>query len=166
LLNSTEARTKEVVRFYQDILGRTPAAAEVTGWVADLQNGASETSVFEAFLDSAEFSGIRDNSDFVTALYQVVLNRQPDPASAANWIAALNAGTLSRAQLVVGIVNSNEAVLDTINLDYSAILERAPAAADTISLLPQLQSGSLTYSGLMASLLASQEYSQDALANR
>jgi hypothetical protein len=62
-----------LVLLYHDILGRTPSAGEVNGWVSALQGGMSRQAVASAFANSQEYS-----RDLVTQWYGTYLQRAPD----------------------------------------------------------------------------------------
>jgi hypothetical protein len=70
----------------------------------------------------------------VTALYQNVLGRAPDPAGLANWTGRLASGT-SRGGVLIGFSQSTEGIklfaptLRTF-LSYYAFLNTAPAQSE------------------------------------
>jgi hypothetical protein len=65
-----------------------------------------------AFIGSAEFTSKYganpSNGDFVTALYQTVLNRLPDAAGLAFWVDKLDAGAITRPDTLIGFSESAE----------------------------------------------------------
>jgi hypothetical protein len=100
-----------VARLYYATLNRAPDANGLVSWTTALQNG-SLTLEQEAgdFMASSEFQqkyGTLSNSDFVTLLYENVLNRQPESAGLAAWTNALASGT-TRADVVLGFSQSTE----------------------------------------------------------
>jgi len=78
----------------------------------DLSNG---------FISSAEFINLygadSSNKTFLTALYQNVLSRDPDPGGFNSWNDLLTSGTLDRADVLIGFSES----LENIALVGSAI---------------------------------------------
>ncbi|PKP67125.1 MAG: hypothetical protein CVT83_08845, partial [Alphaproteobacteria bacterium HGW-Alphaproteobacteria-5] len=76
-------------------------------------HGRSFLSVVAGFVGSREFQaryGATTDAQFVTLLYNNVLDRDPDPTGFANWTNALTQGTLSREQVVQGFSQSREFV--------------------------------------------------------
>ena len=130
-----------VIGFYQDVLGRSPAQAEVNAWVAFLlANPAFESASLMAhgFLDGQEYlSHAVTLTSHVTLLYNVFLGRAPDPPGLAGWVAHLQA---QFDTALPGFVNSSEfqrllpnlqdqvAVSAVVTRLYQQVLGRAPAA--------------------------------------
>jgi hypothetical protein len=77
-----------------------------------MQSGQSITTIAAGFVNSPEFIAdyqfASDPANFVTLLYANVLDRAPDAVGLANWTNSLNAGVLTRTQVVVGFSNSQE----------------------------------------------------------
>ena len=71
-----------VARFYELVLERTPAAAEVAGWANFLRANptpASASTMAHGFLDGQEYlSRPVTLASHVTLLYNVFLGRPPD----------------------------------------------------------------------------------------
>jgi hypothetical protein len=107
--------TDDVYRLYQATLDRDPDAAGLRSWTMALANGRDYSAVVAGFVDSAEFRarfGGLDDTGFVTLLYRNVLDRAPDAAGLAGWLAQL-AGGASRATVVAGFAQSAEFVAAT-----------------------------------------------------
>lgn len=102
----------DVVRAYQATLDRLPDAAGLAFWTSALESGAATTrQLVEAFVGSAEFGskyGATTNAAFVDLLYRNALDREADAAGAAFWVGGLDAGRVSRADVVQGFAASNE----------------------------------------------------------
>ena len=116
-------------------------------WVAALDSGTPLINITSGFVNSAEFQakyGALNNTQFVTLLYNNVLDREPDAQGLANWVNALNAGA-SRESVVNGFSESQEFQINTefdthafatVSLNgldfgqvfrvYQAALDRAP----------------------------------------
>jgi hypothetical protein len=100
----------DVYRLYLATLEREPDDAGLAGWAEALARGTPLNTVISGFIASPEFNlryGALDDADFVTLLYRNVLDRDPDPAGFAGWVAALDGGT-SRAVVVAGFSQSTE----------------------------------------------------------
>ena len=91
--------------------------------VAGVQSGTS----------AAESSG--GTKDLVTRMYQVTLGREPDPQGLSAWTKALDDGTLSAADLVLGFLgsqeylNSGKSNEEIVTDCYHAMLGREPDQA-------------------------------------
>ena len=107
----------EVARLYDTALGRLPDLPGLTGWTKYLENGTMTLlQEVNGFIGSAEFQadyGALDNTGFVTQLYYNTLHRAPDPTGLNAWVAGLNSGQYTRAQVVLGFSESNEHIADT-----------------------------------------------------
>lgn len=116
----------QAFRLYMAALDRTPDPAGLANWTNILRSGADLDDVSHGFVTSAEFQsryGALDDSEYVTQLYQNVLNRAPDASGHANWIAHLQAGE-SREHVLTGFSESAENRLQAAALvggiDYQA----------------------------------------------
>lgn len=96
---------QSVVRaLYEDILGRSPDAAGLDGWSADVLRTGSAWSTASGLAESTE--RLRT---MVAAQYQGALHRQPDTAGRDAWVRVLQAGG-SIPQLQGGIYGSDESL--------------------------------------------------------
>jgi len=101
--------TAFVTTLYVRILGRGPDQAGLTGFVTQLTQTRTVLPTVQFFLASAEFLARNTtNTEFVTLLYRVFLDRVPDAGGLAGWVALLNQGTATRAQLVLQFAASPE----------------------------------------------------------
>ena len=155
----------QVYRLYQSVLGRAPDQAGLLGWAEKIASGAlSLQQVANSLVGSAEFQihyGQTSNAGFVTLLYDNVLHRAPDAGGLASWTGALDAGKMTRAQVVTGFSESAEfnlnTVADTLGVSragyqadwtdevyrlYLATLDRAPDLGGLTSWTLQLAQGS------------------------
>ena len=83
-----------VIRLYTKCLGRQPDVSGLDSWVDALYyDGASGSTVAHGFFFSTEYQNLgKTNTEFVTDLYKVLLNRDPDSSGLSNWVAYLNTG--------------------------------------------------------------------------
>lgn len=81
--------------------------------------------------------------NFVASLYHDVLGRPtpPSPGEVDHWVASLDAGGMSRAQVATYFVNSDEAHGHIVDADYQLMLLRAPDAAGRAYWTSQLGQG-------------------------
>ncbi len=101
-----------VERVYLAALDRPPDAGGLAFWTNALDSGAVTVRQLEAALvGSAEFGakyGATTNAEFVDLLYRNVLDRSADPGALASWVGGLDAGRITRADVVHGIAFSDE----------------------------------------------------------
>lgn len=139
----------QAYRLYSATLDRLPDKAGHFYWSDMLQGqAASLAQVAGGFTNSREFKltyGDTSQADFVTLLYANVLNRAPDNGGLSYWVSALDAGTMTRPEVVVGFSESVEFRkataaevltlsragyqadwLDDVYRLYQATLDRAP----------------------------------------
>ena len=102
-----------VYRLYRASFNRTPDDLGFSVNVSALEDrGLSFKEVADAFLQSAEFAAnygsAVSTADFVTLLYNNVLNRSPDEDGFNAWSSDLDAGLLDRTDVLVGFSESQE----------------------------------------------------------
>jgi hypothetical protein len=101
-----------VIRLYLAYFDRAPEPSGLAYWVGRLNAGtATLTSVSNFFASSAEFVelyGGTTNQEFVTLVYQNVLDRDPAPNEVAYWKGRLDQGTTTRGKLMIGFSESAE----------------------------------------------------------
>lgn len=153
-----------VFRLYRAALDRTPDRPGHLDWTQQLETGtASLEDVAAGFIGSPEFQaeyGGSNNADFVTLLYDNVLNRAPDAGGLAHWTGQLDGGAMTRAQVVLGFSESQEFIatarsgsvlfsdagyeqdwVDEVFRLYQATLDRAPDLPGLLSWVDILAGG-------------------------
>ncbi len=172
------ATQKSLFRLYGATLNRAPDVAGLSGWTQKMSGGSSLAAVTASFVNSTEFQtryGALTNTQFVTLMYSNVLNRTPDVAGQASWLAQLNAGA-SRASVVDGFSESleyqvgteaavrgfststlNAAAYGQVFRLYGATLNRAPDAAGFEGWTNALAGGQ-SVAGIAAGFVASAEF--------
>lgn len=101
----------DVARVYAATLDRLPDAGGLHGWIAARKAGMPAEQMEAAFIGSAEFGekyGALGDAQFVDQLYRNVFDRGADPTGMAHWGGGLDAGRLSRADVVHGLAFSDE----------------------------------------------------------
>ncbi len=114
-LTSSESRDKNremttmVTNFYQYVLGRTPKASEINDWTEKLQSGeVSGLDLAVSFFFSTEYLNKKTtDKEFVTALYQCMLGRNPESKGLTYWMEKLDSG-MTRKSLCAQIAESSE----------------------------------------------------------
>jgi Ca2+-binding RTX toxin-like protein len=105
----------QVYRLYLAALDREPDEGGFANWVTALANGTTLAGITTGFVNSTEFQaryGVLDNTQFVTLLYNNVLDRAPDSGGLAHWVGAL-AGGATRESIVNAFSESQELVGNT-----------------------------------------------------
>ncbi|MEC3860463.1 DUF4214 domain-containing protein [Mesobacterium sp. TK19101] len=100
----------EVFRLYQATLDRLPDFGGLKSWTDRLAAGESFDTAVAGFTGSPEFQttyGNLDNRDFVTLLYNNVLDRAPDSGGLTSWLDRMATGT-TRTEVLVGFSESPE----------------------------------------------------------
>jgi hypothetical protein len=156
--SSAEFRSNLVVTDYQQLLGRTPQAGEIAGWLNALGNGLPETELASVFQGSAEyFQNHGDtNAGWLTGVYQDELGRAPDAGGEAAWLTALQNG-LPRQAAAATIAVSTEALMRVVTAGYQSVLGRDADALGLAAWTAGLARG-LPPSQLLAALASSPEF--------
>ncbi len=103
----------EVYRLYQAAFDRTPDQDGLEYWIDERDGGSTMTQIANNFILSDEFQDLYGDPDtvsneaFLTLVYQNVLNRTPDQAGYAYWIAELERG-FGRDALLASFSESDE----------------------------------------------------------
>ncbi len=151
-----------LIGLYQDVLGRSgDSVGEVGSWLSVLNSGVDRTSLATTFANSTEAQG-----RIVTALYERLLNRPPDPASLNSLIQLLQTGS-QVSDIVNRIVSSpefysiqgNNAASFATAL-YRDLLQRLPLSSEKSLIVSQLSSGQ-TRLQIAASITSSGAYEQN-----
>lgn len=106
-------RAAVVYRMYGAAFDRTPDPLGFNGWISALERGATAETIALSFTGSLEVQltyGNLSNRGFVEQLYRNVLDREGDAGGLADWTGKLDAGTLTRGQVLVGFSESPEHV--------------------------------------------------------
>ena len=167
-----------VTLLYQNVLGRAPSGAEVTGWLNAMTQGTSRAGVVVGFSESQEFQNNTNAAaqsfaeartpmvwaDDVFRLYQATLGRTPDAAGFLGWADNLGNGGSFR-QVTAGFVQSAEfqatyGALSNggfVDLLYQNVLGRSADAAGRAAWVAQLQGGT-TREAVVEGFAQSQEF--------
>lgn len=95
--------------FYEAGLERRPDPSGLDSWVDALKNGwVSGVDIAAGFVLSPEFINRNlTDEEFLTVLYQALLNRAPDPTGLSGWLNAMKLG-MSRPDVLQGFAASEE----------------------------------------------------------
>ncbi|HEV3084408.1 MAG TPA: DUF4214 domain-containing protein, partial [Gemmataceae bacterium] len=134
LTHSFEYFSDIVTTAYQRYLGRTPAYAEMSGWVIGMEGGLSDEHLEAMFIGSAEY--IQDHGGradqmrgWIKGMYQDLLGRTPAQAEIEGWVTAMTNG-MSPTDVAFGFAASVERETQRVTADYLRYLERQPSASE------------------------------------
>lgn len=179
-----------VTRLYMTCLGRQPDAAGLTNWVKNLKAGAVTGAEASAgFFASYEYLS-KDSTveQFVTTLYNVLLDRQPGASEVKSWSDRIYNRTYTRAQVFDGFCGSQEfkglcaaygiaaGRIDPSDYDmgeiysfvtrlYKTCLSRDPDAAGLKNWVNNLQARAITGAQAAAGFFSSTELLNKKLSN-
>jgi len=131
----SEALSEDVQQLYIGILGRAADQPGLDYWVNEIESGQLTLENTRAsFTQQVEYTSIYeglDNSALVTSIYQNFLERDPDDAGLAYWVAELDAGNVNPDQLVNALVNAvedPESSSDQALIDKSVLINKVSVA--------------------------------------
>ena len=155
---STEYLVDLVASWYQTYLHRSPAPAEISGWVGQLAAGQTREAVLASILGSSEYYVLDGSTPagFINGLYQDLLGRPADPAGRGYWESALAFG-LSRQYVAGALLGSTEAQTHRVVAWYEHFLRRTPTPGEVAPWLTAL-GGGLQDAAVVSSIVGSPEY--------
>lgn len=170
-----------IYRAFVAVFGRDPDLAGFDIYLQGILIGnLTVADMLAEFIGSAEFQatyGNLTNTQFLEQLYQNVLGRAGDPAGLQAYLDALEAGSLTRAEIVIEFINSAE-FIDLISLDafafatnvivsptqaalyrlYQAVFNRDPDAAGFELYSNGLDINTVELAAIAAEFVASAEF--------
>ncbi len=160
-----QARLAPIIRLYLATFARLPDDAGFNYWLQQYDHGVSLHTIAQAFADSDELRAqhTASSAQFVTYLYQTILNRMPDSAGLSYWTEQLDHG-LTRGDLLLSFSESLEyrsqsAANVYITILYKTLLQRIPDAAGFAYWQTQRANG-ISQSMMIEAFLNSSEYRQ------
>ena len=104
-----DAATAFVTRLYNNFLGRTPDDAGLESWLSAMKDGrCTGVKLVHGFVFSPEFtSNPMDDEEYVAAMYETILGREPDQGGFDAWVSVLKRGC-TRGKILEGFLNSPE----------------------------------------------------------
>ena len=147
---------------YRRALGRASDAQGRTYWVTTMTEGFTYEQIGTLFYGSPEYVRRTGNTNerFVQSLYVNILGRQPDPGGNAYWVALLDDGLATPADVANGFYRSVESRRDRARSLYQLVLEQPPAHSDVEVYAERLRTvGDLR---LAAELAASPNFTEES----
>ena len=171
----------EVYRAFQAVFDRAPDLGGFNAFVTEVRAGRlTQEAVIAEFVESPEFQqtfGTLDNQGFVEQLFRNVLDREGDDQGIINFTNALEAETLTRAEVVLEFANSPEFVqlmtLPSASFAtnviihpaegqvfriFQAVFNREPDFGGFTNFVNSIQAGVLTAQQITAEFVASPEF--------
>ena len=129
----------QVIRLYMAYFLRAPEPAGLDYWADQMATGKTTvTKMSEFFAKSNEFKtlyGNKTNGQFVTLVYQNVLDRNPSPADLTYWKGQLDQKKITRGKLMIHFSESaeNKALVkgEVVVIDiWTTVLREVPGDAN------------------------------------
>jgi photosystem II stability/assembly factor-like uncharacterized protein len=161
ILRSDEYRQKVITSAYTTYLGRSPAPAELSFWLGQLQNGLTDEALNANLVASDEFFNKHggNSASWLNAAYMALLGRPIDSASSQALKDQLQSGT-QRLDITTALTASDEYRRLLIRNLFTKFLNRAPSDGEVAAFLGALQAG-FTDEMLISLIVASAEYFQN-----
>ena len=108
---------EQAYRIYKAAFDRTPDKDGLGYWIQELDKGFALHQVTNSFVISQEFQNLYgadlNNEGFITALYNNVLDRDPDQGGLDYWINDMENNGMSRADVLASFSESAENIANT-----------------------------------------------------
>jgi hypothetical protein len=158
--HSLEYRTNLVASIFAKYL-RPATPADISVWVSQFNAGITNEELIATLLGSDEYfnspsHGGGTNAGWINAVFSDLFNRAPDPTGAAGVQAQLAAG-VSRSQIALGLLSSDEYRTILIRDYFTKYLGRLPGAAEINLFLGAFQGGA-SDEAILSTIVASGEY--------
>ncbi len=146
------------VNIYQYVETDTGVNLKKTSLPRSMVTDSSETTVVKG--TSTSLNGAEE---FISRLYRIVLNRNPDEVGLAEWANALVNGEATAAEAVEGFFDSDEYIAknksnEQIVTDcYTAMLDRQPDAAGMAAWVNAMDIG-MTHQAVLSGFVGSNEF--------
>ena len=146
------SKGKFIAQTYLGLLTRDAEFSGYRAWLEVLLAGVSHEQIVQWFLESDEltirFGSSLTNSQFIERLYNNVLLRSADPGGSNFWVGQLTSGQMTRAQVALGFLDSDEfqnlstsqSEID-VSLLYFSMLRRDPDPGGFAGWVGALNSG-------------------------
>lgn len=162
-VGSHEYRAEQINLLYEKYLGRKADAVGLAYSIGLWNAAGGPDQVLQVILGSPEFyartgqlqPGLSPDAAWVTALYQDLLGRDPEPQATAAWVNYLQAH--GKPSVVLVFVASDEYRSDAINNLFQTYLGRSLDSVAAPAFLQAMRQG-LTQDQLLTIIVSSDEY--------
>ena len=135
--------------YYPQFLLRAAEPGGLAYWKSIWQRDGGPDNVIAGMLGSPEFYAsagqdhpdLSPNAAWATALYERLLNREPDASGLQFWASNLDNGAMTRQQVVLGFVRSDENFLNLTTGFFEEYLSRLPSADELNLYVNQFRAG-------------------------
>ncbi len=150
---------------YSTFLGRTADQQGLNYWAQQMANGMTQDQVAAQFLSSEEFAMTHraTDYDFINGIYETVLGRTVDTAGFNYWnnqLMVQTRGQITRDEVGLEILGSNEAHVREVDQFYVELLHRSPTASEAANWANTLDDGA-SQSDVIDAIVNSPEYLGD-----
>lgn len=163
LVDTDAYRSLTVDRIFRDLLGRAPDPDGLLFWVGQLRGGQTQQVLKASIIASDEYFDLSgDSESFVTAVYNDLLGRDPDPDGLEFWVNQLDGGA-PRFVVAGAFIFTTEALGVQVDEQYRLYLRRDADTGGRDFWVEFLQGGA-RIEQLVISLVSSDEYFAQAQA--
>jgi hypothetical protein len=135
--------------YYPQFLLRPADPAGLAYWKGVWKAVGGPDQVVSGMISSPEFYAsagrsrpdLSPNAAWVTALYERLLGREPDPAGLAYWTSNLDSQSFTREQVVLGFVESDENFRKLTTAFFQQYLNRSPTDTELTQYVDQFKAG-------------------------
>lgn len=100
----------QLLEMYIAYFNRAPDADGLRYWAGRVADGMTFEAIANSFFEQPESAGAypagQTTVEFVTAVYNNVLDRAPDQAGLAYWVEDLDSGAVGRPDFVLAVINA------------------------------------------------------------
>ncbi|OYV88561.1 MAG: hypothetical protein B7Z73_08310, partial [Planctomycetia bacterium 21-64-5] len=149
IFESDERLDPIIEGYYQQFLLRPADAAGLAYWDQVWKASGGPEQVIGGMITSPEFYAsavaarpdLSANAAWVTALYERLLNREPDSGGLQYWTSNLNSGQMTLVDVVNGFEYGTENFQNLTTHFFQQYLGRNPTAAELASYVQQFEQG-------------------------
>lgn len=110
MAGASQANQDTVAELYVGFFGRAPDASGFQYWIGQLESGVTPYQIAALFATTPEFEAeyghLTTTTEKVSKLYINVLNRLPDAPGLSYWVAQINSGAQTFADVVYSFTNA------------------------------------------------------------
>ena len=118
-------------RMYADVLGRPPDDEGRTYWMQEIGSGLTLQDLGTYFYGSEEYAAASgSNESYVSGLYRILLEREPDSEGLAYWVGLLDSGEATPPDVAHSFYASIESRRDRSRALHQRIMGAAPSDED------------------------------------